>query len=72
LVVATQPERPKAVPFAEAEQSEPGTVVVVVEVDVVVAAEAGEIVGARKQVMIASAATIAAPPATCPECRPRR
>jgi hypothetical protein len=72
LVLATQPARPKAVPLGGAEQLDPGTVVVVVvDVDVTAAAEADGMAGARKQVMVASDATIAAPLTTCPPCRPR-
>jgi len=55
LVLATQPVRSKAVPLTVAEQSEPGTAVVVV-VEVVPAAAAGEIAGARKPATIASVA----------------
>jgi hypothetical protein len=72
LVLATQPVRSKAVPLTEAEQLEPGTVVVVVVdvavVVVVLAAETGEMVGARKPATMASAATIV-PAAVCQQCR---
>jgi hypothetical protein len=55
LVLATQPVRSKAVPLTVAEQAEPGTAVVVV-VEVVLVAAAGEIAGARKLATIARVA----------------
>ena len=61
-MVADQPARSRAVPLTAAEQLEPGTAVVVVVADVVVvAAEAGEMLGARKAPTMASVAAVAAP-----------
>jgi hypothetical protein len=76
-VVADQPVRSRKVPLTEAEQFEPGTVVVVVVVVVavvvvVVAAEAGETVRARKPPTMASVATIAVPGAACQKCQSLR
>jgi hypothetical protein len=74
LVVANQPVRSRRVPLTEAEQFEPGTAVVVVvgAVVVVVAAEAGEMVRARKPPTMASVATIAVPGAACQKCQSLR
>src|ERR1019366_499283 len=67
-VVADQPVRSRKVPLTGAEQFEPGTAVVVV----VVAAEAGEMLRARKPPTMASVATIAVPGAAGRKCQALR